>query len=79
MSKATLNTDTVHRVGFLDKASLHIPILRILQADGTTYETAVLPVIDEALATKIYDTCVFTRVLMNVCLAHSVRDGSASI
>ncbi|MCU8084349.1 thiamine pyrophosphate-dependent dehydrogenase E1 component subunit alpha [Shewanella sp. SM23] len=63
MSKATLNTDTVHRVGFLDKASLHIPILRILQADGTTYETAVLPVIDETLATKIYDTCVFTRVL----------------
>ncbi|KPN76547.1 3-methyl-2-oxobutanoate dehydrogenase [Shewanella sp. Sh95] len=63
MSKATLNTDTVHRVGFLDKVSLHIPILRILQADGTTYETAVLPVIDEALATKIYDTCVFTRVL----------------
>lgn len=63
MSKATLNTDTVHRVSFLDKESLHIPILRILQADGTTYDTAVLPVIDEALATKIYDTCVFTRVL----------------
>lgn len=63
MSKATLNTDTVHRVGFLDKASLNIPILRILQADGTPYETAVLPNIDPALALKIYDTCVFTRVL----------------
>lgn len=63
MSKATHNTETVHRVGFLDKDSLHIPILRILQADGTTYETAVLPVIDETLASKIYDTCVFTRVL----------------
>ncbi|NMH63923.1 thiamine pyrophosphate-dependent dehydrogenase E1 component subunit alpha [Shewanella salipaludis] len=63
MSNATLNTETVHRVSFLDKESLHIPTLKILQADGTTYETAVLPVIDQALAEKIYDTCVFTRVL----------------
>jgi 2-oxoisovalerate dehydrogenase E1 component alpha subunit len=63
MSKAPLNNETVHSVSFLDKASLNIPILRILQADGTTYEKAVLPVIDQALATKMYDTCVFTRVL----------------
>lgn len=42
---------------------MNIPILKILQADGTTYEKAVLPVIDQALAEKIYDTCVFTRVL----------------
>ncbi|WP_076540881.1 thiamine pyrophosphate-dependent dehydrogenase E1 component subunit alpha [Shewanella sp. UCD-KL21] len=63
MSNATLNNETVHRVSFLDKASLHIPILKILQADGTTYENAVMPVIDKALAERIYDTCVFTRVL----------------
>jgi 2-oxoisovalerate dehydrogenase E1 component alpha subunit len=63
MSNAPLNNETVHRVSFLDKASLHIPILRILQADGTTYENAVLPVIDQELASKIYDTCIFTRVL----------------
>ncbi|KVX02747.1 thiamine pyrophosphate-dependent dehydrogenase E1 component subunit alpha [Shewanella frigidimarina] len=63
MSNAPLTNETVHRVSFLDKASLHIPILRILQADGTTYENAVLPVIDKALAEKIFDTCVFTRVL----------------
>ncbi|QIR14501.1 thiamine pyrophosphate-dependent dehydrogenase E1 component subunit alpha [Shewanella aestuarii] len=63
MSNAPLNNETVHRVSFLDKASLHIPILRILQADGTTYENAVLPVIDQELAAKIYDTCIFTRVL----------------
>ncbi|MBR9727914.1 thiamine pyrophosphate-dependent dehydrogenase E1 component subunit alpha [Shewanella intestini] len=63
MSNATMNNDTVHRVSFLDKASLHIPILRILQADGTTYEQAILPNIDQALAEKIHDTCVFTRVL----------------
>ena len=63
MSNAPLTNETVHRVSFLDKASLHIPILRILQADGTTYENAVLPVIDKTLAEKIFDTCVFTRVL----------------
>lgn len=62
MSNAPLNNETVHRVSFLDKASLHIPILKILQADGTTYENAVMPVIDQALAERIYDTCVFTRV-----------------
>ncbi|WP_434926057.1 thiamine pyrophosphate-dependent dehydrogenase E1 component subunit alpha [Shewanella sp. HL-SH4] len=63
MSNAPLSNETVHRVSFLDKASLHIPILRVLQADGTTYENAVLPVIDQDLAAKIYDTCIFTRVL----------------
>lgn len=63
MSNATSTTETVHRVSFLDKDSLSIPILKILQADGTTFETAVLPVIDQPLAEKIYDTCVFTRVL----------------
>ncbi len=63
MSNATNMNETVHRVSFLNKDSLHIPVLKILQADGTTYEEAVLPVIDEALSRKIFDTCVFTRVL----------------
>ncbi len=63
MSNATSNNQTVHRVGFLDKDSLNIPVLKILQADGTTYENAVLPVIDEKLAARIHDTLVFTRVL----------------
>ncbi len=63
MSNPTSNSETVHRVSFLDKDSLSIPILKILQADGTTYDKAVLPVIDQALAAKIHDTCVFTRVL----------------
>jgi 2-oxoisovalerate dehydrogenase E1 component alpha subunit len=63
MSNATSHNETVHRVSFLDKDSIRIPILKILQADGTVYENAVLPAIDETLAHKIYDTCVFTRVL----------------
>ncbi|MCL1041088.1 thiamine pyrophosphate-dependent dehydrogenase E1 component subunit alpha [Shewanella marisflavi] len=77
MSNATSNTETVHRVSFLDKDSLSIPILKILQADGTTFENAVLPVIDQALAAKIYDTCVFTRVLDERMLA-AQRQGRIS-
>ncbi|BDM64155.1 3-methyl-2-oxobutanoate dehydrogenase [Shewanella sp. NFH-SH190041] len=52
-----------HRVNFIDGNALDIPILKILQADGTTYDGAVEPIIDKTLALKIYDTCVFTRVL----------------
>ncbi|MCF1439889.1 MAG: thiamine pyrophosphate-dependent dehydrogenase E1 component subunit alpha, partial [Shewanella sp.] len=53
----------VHRVNFIEGKSLPIPILKILQADGTTYEGAIEPIIDQQLALKIYDTCVFTRIL----------------
>ena len=63
MSNATTNAETVHRVSFLDKNAIAIPILKVLQADGTAYDGAVLPVIDEELAQKIHDTCVFTRVI----------------
>ncbi|ABV36938.1 3-methyl-2-oxobutanoate dehydrogenase (2-methylpropanoyl-transferring) [Shewanella sediminis HAW-EB3] len=63
MSNATSHNETVHRVSFLDKDSVSVPILKILQADGTVYENAVLPTIGQELATKIHDTCVFTRVL----------------
>ncbi|AQS35982.1 pyruvate/2-oxoglutarate dehydrogenase complex, dehydrogenase component alpha subunit [Shewanella psychrophila] len=63
MSNATSDNETVHRVSFLDRESVNIPILKVLQADGTVYDNAVLPAIDEVLAHRIYDTCVFTRVL----------------
>ncbi|NRD73989.1 thiamine pyrophosphate-dependent dehydrogenase E1 component subunit alpha [Shewanella sp. VB17] len=63
MSNAISHNEIVHSVSFLDKDSISIPILKILQADGTVYDNAVLPNIDEALAHRIYDTCVFTRVL----------------
>lgn len=63
MSNAISHNEIVHSVSFLDKDSISIPILKILQADGTVYDNAVLPSIDEALANRIYDTCVFTRVL----------------
>ncbi len=66
MSNATQKDERqtlVHRVNFIEGNALSIPILKILQADGTTYEGAIEPTIDQQLALKIYDTCVFTRVL----------------
>ncbi len=53
----------VHQPEFIDGHSVEIPILKILQQDGSTYENAELPEIDEELATKIYKTLAFHRVL----------------
>ncbi|RLV61129.1 thiamine pyrophosphate-dependent dehydrogenase E1 component subunit alpha [Parashewanella curva] len=63
MSNATQTNEIVHSVSFLDRDSLNIPTLRILQADGSVYKDAVLPSIDEETAKRMYDTCVFIRVL----------------
>ncbi|RYV01995.1 3-methyl-2-oxobutanoate dehydrogenase [Shewanella sp. OPT22] len=63
MSNATQNEQIVHSVSFLDRDSLTIPKLRVTNADGTVIEGATLPKIDEALAKRMYDTCVFTQVL----------------
>lgn len=77
MSQSNLSQSVVHRAAFLDRDSLDIPILKILQADGTTYEDAVLPQIDNALSQRIFDTCVFTRVLDERMLA-AQRQGRIS-
>ncbi len=53
----------VHKPTLIDGHSVDIPILKILQQDGTTYEGADLPDIDQALATKVYNTLAFHRVL----------------
>ncbi|MBM7072625.1 thiamine pyrophosphate-dependent dehydrogenase E1 component subunit alpha [Shewanella sp. 202IG2-18] len=63
MSNATQNEQIVHSVSFLDRDSLTIPKLRVTNADGTVIEGATLPKIDETLAKRMYDTCVFTQVL----------------
>ena len=63
MSNATQNKHIVHSVSFLDKDSISIPTLKVTNADGTVIKGATLPKIDEALAKRIYDTCVFTQVL----------------
>nr|WP_229359762.1 thiamine pyrophosphate-dependent dehydrogenase E1 component subunit alpha [Ferrimonas aestuarii] len=57
--------------------ALKIPVLKILQADGTLYPGASLPSIDKELALKIYDTLAFIRVLDERMLA-AQRQGRIS-
>jgi len=53
----------VHTPTFIDGHSVDIPILKILQQDGSVYDGAQLPQIDQTLATKVYKTLAFHRVL----------------
>ncbi|MBB1486050.1 thiamine pyrophosphate-dependent dehydrogenase E1 component subunit alpha [Oceanospirillum sediminis] len=53
----------VHAPVFISGDDLETPTLKILRQDGTTYEGAELPEIDQALALKIYDTFLFIRAL----------------
>jgi len=67
----------VHQPTFIDGHSVEIPELRILDQDGTTYPNADLPDIDQALATKIYQSLAFHRVLDERMVA-SQRQGRLS-
>lgn len=63
MSNTTQDEQIVHSVSFLDKDLISIPTLKVTNADGTVIKGATLPKIDETLAKRMYDTCVFTQVL----------------
>ncbi|TWX69460.1 thiamine pyrophosphate-dependent dehydrogenase E1 component subunit alpha [Colwellia demingiae] len=67
----------VHQPTFIDGTSVEIPELRILDQDGVTYPNADLPDIDQALATKIYHSLAFHRVLDERMVA-SQRQGRLS-
>ncbi|HCM46422.1 MAG TPA: 3-methyl-2-oxobutanoate dehydrogenase [Colwellia sp.] len=67
----------VHQPTFIDGTSVEIPELRILRQNGTTYPKADLPDIDQVLATKIYQTLAFHRVLDERMVA-SQRQGRLS-
>jgi 2-oxoisovalerate dehydrogenase E1 component alpha subunit len=56
-------TRVVHSPVFIDGNDLETPTLKILRQDGTLYEGAELPDIDQTLALKIYDTFQFVRAL----------------
>lgn len=64
-----MNTDiykegpVVHSPAFIDGHSVEIPILKILQQDGTLYPDAELPDIGEALAVRTYKALAFHRAL----------------
>lgn len=66
-----------HHPAFIDGHSVDIPTLKILQQDGTVYEGAELPDIDQALAERIYKTLVFHRVLDERMIA-AQRQGRVS-
>jgi 2-oxoisovalerate dehydrogenase E1 component alpha subunit len=67
----------VHTPTFIDGHSVDIPILKILQQDGTVYDGAELPKIDQTLATKVYKTLAFHRVLDERMVA-AQRQGRSS-
>lgn len=64
-----MNTDiykegqVVHSPVFIDGHSVDIPILKILQQDGTVHEGAELPELSQELAEKTYRALAFHRVL----------------
>jgi len=64
-----MNTDTykesqvVHKPAFIDGHSVEIPILKLLQQDGSVYDGADLPELDKEEAVKVYQSLAFHRVL----------------
>lgn len=68
---------TVHRAAFTGGDALKIPTLRILKDDGSLYDGAEAPTLDQETALKMYDTMVFTRVLDERMLA-AQRQGRIS-
>ncbi|NRA70580.1 MAG: thiamine pyrophosphate-dependent dehydrogenase E1 component subunit alpha [Gammaproteobacteria bacterium] len=77
MNQPQQNIDVVFEPQFVNKDTLRIPTLKVLQQDGTLYPNAMMPNIDKSLALKIYDTMVFIRVLDERMVA-SQRQGRIS-
>ncbi|WP_076419133.1 thiamine pyrophosphate-dependent dehydrogenase E1 component subunit alpha [Colwellia sp. UCD-KL20] len=67
----------VHTPVFIDGHSVEIPVLKILNHDGTVFLGAELPEINQELAIKIYKSFVFHRVLDERMVA-SQRQGRLS-
>lgn len=54
---------TTHQVHIIENGLIDIPMLQILQPDGSLHKDAVEPEIDQETATRIYDTMEYIRVL----------------
>lgn len=54
---------TVREVDIISNGLIDIPMLQILQADGTVHEEAAAPEFDQALAEKVFQTMQYTRIL----------------
>lgn len=53
----------VHQVDVISNGLLDIPMLQILNADGTVNEQASVPDLDQQTAVKIYETMQYTRII----------------
>ena len=63
----------VHQPTFIDGTSVEIPELKILKQDGSTYEGAELPDMDENLALKVYKTfCILVIWHHKIMTNHSL-------
>lgn len=54
---------TVHQVDIISNGLIDIPMLQVLQPDGSVHSDASAPELDQETALKIYNTMQFTRVL----------------
>ncbi|WP_417228026.1 thiamine pyrophosphate-dependent dehydrogenase E1 component subunit alpha [Amphritea sp.] len=76
-----MSTDTkdraIHQPQFIRGDALKIPTYRVLKQDGSLYENAQAPEIDQTLALRIYTSMVRTRMLDERGLA-SQRQGRLS-
>ena len=57
------NVRLSHQVNIIDKGIVEIPMLQILQPDGTVHADARVPELDKEQVLKIYQTMRFIRVL----------------
>lgn len=58
-----MSQSTIHKPAFTAADALNIPTFKLLKQDGTLYQGATDPGLDESTALKIYQDLVFTRVL----------------
>jgi 2-oxoisovalerate dehydrogenase E1 component alpha subunit len=58
-----MKSQTVHKPELIVSDALNIPTFKILKQDGTLYQHATEPSLDQDSALKIYRDLVFTRVL----------------
>ncbi|MCW8108470.1 thiamine pyrophosphate-dependent dehydrogenase E1 component subunit alpha [Alteromonas ponticola] len=54
---------TTHKVHVIENGLIDIPMLQILQPDGSVHKEAVAPELDQDTATKMYNTMAYIRVL----------------
>lgn len=71
------NVGLSHQVNIIENGLIDIPMLQILQADGTPHKDAEMPDIDQETATKMYKTMQYIRVLDDRMIA-AQRQGRIS-